>query len=86
MSNKHLQDWLGRATFDERERVATAAGTSVGYLWQLAGSHRKASPLLAAELQKASVNSPAGQLTVAGLRPDLQLLLAASGRSKTKAN
>lgn len=68
--NDHLRKWLAKSPTDERERVAKKAGTSVGHLRQLAGGHRKASPELAERLQEAS----AGDLTIAGLRPDLVLL------------
>lgn len=67
-----LREWLHGATDAERERVATAAGTSVAYLWQLAGGHRKASIELASRLQSASD----GALTVSGLRPDIHALIA----------
>lgn len=65
--NAHLRTWLAKTPFDERERVAVVAGTSVGHLWQLAGGHRRASPALAERLEVAS----AGELSVAALRPDL---------------
>lgn len=63
----HLRDWLSTATNDRRQQVASAAKTSVGHLWQLAGGHRKASAELAERLQDASD----GEITIAGLRPDL---------------
>lgn len=67
-----LREWLHGSTEAERERLAKDAGTSVAYLWQLAGGHRKASIELASRLQGAS----AGALTIAGLRPDIHALLA----------
>ena len=65
--NDHLRDWLANAPNDRRQAVATAAKTTVGHLWQLAGGHRKASAELAERLQDASSN----EITIAGLRPDL---------------
>lgn len=65
--NDHLRDWLGKTPAEERDRVAKNAGTTVGHLWQLAGGHRKASAELAERLQDAS----SGEITIAGLRPDL---------------
>ena len=41
-------------TADEREEVAKQAGTTVDYLWQLAGGHRKPSVELAKRLEAAS--------------------------------
>ncbi len=38
---KTLQKFLRVATNAERELVASEAGTSVAYLYQLAGGHRK---------------------------------------------
>mgnify|MGYP003604983055 FL=1 len=65
--NDHLRDWLASAPNDRRQAVADAAKTTVGHLWQLAGGHRKASAELADRLQDAS----GGEITIAGLRPDL---------------
>ena len=67
-----LREWLHTANEAEREQLAKDASTSVAYLWQLAGGHRKASIELASRLQAAS----AGRLTIAGLRPDLPALIA----------
>lgn len=63
----HLREWLAKTPATRREEVAEQAGTSVGYLWQLAGGHRKAASDLAERLQDAS----RGEITIAGLRPDL---------------
>ena len=65
--NDHLRDWLASSPNDRRQAVADAAKTTVGHLWQLAGGHRKASAELADRLQDAS----GGEITIAGLRPDL---------------
>lgn len=67
--NDHLREWLATATSEHRCDVAAAAKTTVGHLWQLAGGHRKASAELAERLQDAS----GGEITIAGLRPDLIL-------------
>lgn len=63
----HLRGWLAKTPEPRRKEVADKAGTSVGYLWQLAGGHRKAASDLAERLQDASD----GEITIAGLRPDL---------------
>ncbi|QYX54580.1 hypothetical protein K3F44_09915 [Pseudomonas sp. S07E 245] len=65
--NDHLREWLATASNDRRRDVAAEAKTTVGHLWQLAGGHRKASVDLAERLQDAS----GGEITIAGLRPDL---------------
>lgn len=67
-----LREWLRGATENERDALAKGAGTSVAYLWQLAGGHRKASIELASRLQAASN----GAITVAGLRPDICALIS----------
>lgn len=67
--NDHLRTWLAKAPVERRKQVANAARTTVGHLWQLAGAHRKASAALAERLQEASQ----GEITIAGLRPDLVL-------------
>lgn len=65
--SQQLRDWLGQTPNPKRQEVADTAGTSVAYLWQLAGGHRKASLEMAKRLQDAS----AGALTIEGLRPDI---------------
>lgn len=62
-----LRNWLSNNPQAQREIVANEAGTSVAYLWQLAGGHRKASLEMAKRLQDAT----AGNLTIEGLRPDI---------------
>ncbi|MCP1446421.1 transcriptional regulator with XRE-family HTH domain [Pseudomonas sp. GGS8] len=69
-----MQEWLKKATAKERDQVAAEAGTSVGYLYQIAGGHRKPSLELSKKLQAASC----GELTIQGLRPDLYQLLTDS--------
>lgn len=50
-----LGRFLKDATPDERSRVASNAGTSVAYLYQLAGCHRKStSASLAIALEQAT--------------------------------
>ena len=68
--NEHLRHWLAGAPPERREEVAKKAGTSVGHLWQLAGGHRRASVELATRLQDASGD----EITIAGLRPDLEAM------------
>lgn len=80
--SSQLREWLRGASDAERERVAKAAATSVAYLWQLAGGHRKPSIELASRLQVAS----SGTLTLAGLRPDIQALIATSGVSEATSD
>lgn len=65
--SQQLRDWLHSTKQPARESAASEAGTSVAYLWQLAGGHRKASLELAKRLQEAT----RGNLTIAGLRPDV---------------
>ncbi len=65
--SQQLRDWLAKASTEERESLAKEARTSVAYLWQLAGGHRRASLKLAKKLQDAS----GGKLTIEGLRPDI---------------
>ncbi|MAB24950.1 MAG: hypothetical protein CMK78_11465 [Pseudomonadales bacterium] len=72
--NNHLRDWLAQAPNSRRESVAAEAGTTVGHLWQLSGGHRRASAELAMRLQKAS----GGEITLAGLRPDISELVQQS--------
>lgn len=67
-----IKEWLTSASEDERERVAREARTSVAYLYQLAGGHRKASLELADRLRVATN----GSLTIAGIRPDLHQILS----------
>ena len=62
-----LQQWLSKTPNDQREAVAEEAKTTVAYLWQLSGGHRKASLELAKRLRDAT----GGALTIEGLRPDI---------------
>lgn len=65
--SQQLRDWLGQTADPQRQELADKAGTSVAYLWQLAGGHRKASLEMAKRLQDASGK----KLTIEGLRPDI---------------
>ncbi|MFV0276183.1 MAG: hypothetical protein ACK5HY_03225 [Parahaliea sp.] len=47
-----LKYFLKMATKRERAEVATACNNSVSYLYQIAGNHRYASPLLATQIEK----------------------------------
>lgn len=49
-----MQSWLSTATDDERRRVAQEAGISFGYLWLIAGGHRKPSEDVAVRLHMAT--------------------------------
>ena len=46
--------WLQKADVDARELLAKKADTSVAYLYQIAGGHRRASAELAIALEAAS--------------------------------
>lgn len=63
----NMREFLNAIDQAERERFAKNAQTSVGYLWLLAGDHRRPSPKLARRLHEAS----GGRMTLAELRPDL---------------
>lgn len=76
-----ISEWLNSHCDNERKKLAEAASTSVGYLWQLAGGHRKASLELAVRLNKASK----GALTLEGMRPDLVEILTKTKRSRKAA-
>lgn len=61
-----LQTLLRTIEPREREALAKRAKTSVGYLYLLAGGHRKPSPKLARKLVTVEP-----RLTLPDLRPDL---------------
>lgn len=65
--SQQLRKWMADTPTQKREAVAAKAQTSVAYLWQLSGNHRKASLELAKRLQDASNR----ELTIEGLRPDV---------------
>jgi DNA-binding transcriptional regulator YdaS (Cro superfamily) len=55
-------------SIDEKERIAVAekAGTTVGYLWQISGNHRKPGALLARKIERVT----GGRVKASSLRPD----------------
>ena len=73
-----ISEWLNSHCDSERKQLAESAHTTVGYLWQLAGGHRKASLELASRLSTASK----GSLTLEGIRPDLAELIKPARRKK----
>jgi len=62
-----MRSYLLGVSPEKREEVAKEADTSVAYLFQLAGGHRKASPDLARSIQSATN----GAVTKEELRPDI---------------
>jgi DNA-binding transcriptional regulator YdaS (Cro superfamily) len=62
-----LADYLRALETREREQLADKAGTSVAYLYQIAGKHRRASKELALKIETAS----GCEVTRQELRPDL---------------
>lgn len=67
-----VKQWIKESSDDERSAVAAAAGTTVAYLWQLAGNHRKPSPKLAIALEVASRNvTPDRVILRTFTRPDI---------------
>jgi DNA-binding transcriptional regulator YdaS (Cro superfamily) len=49
-----LSDYLRSLKDQQRQALAIAAGTKVGYLYQLAGGHRRPSNDLALRIEEAS--------------------------------
>lgn len=47
-----LKTFLRKVTKQERAEVAAACNSSVGYLYQIAGGHRYASPLMATRIER----------------------------------
>lgn len=56
MNPRHtpLAEWMRIASPDERDRLATLAGTSVNYLYQLAACRREPKVGLAFEIERAT--------------------------------
>jgi DNA-binding transcriptional regulator YdaS (Cro superfamily) len=50
-----LKEWLAQADPVQRLAVAKAAGTSIGYLYQLAGGHRRSSADKAIAIEHATM-------------------------------
>lgn len=71
-----MQAWLASATPEERKRVADASGISVGYLWLIAGGHRKPSEEVATNLHKAT----AGKISAFSFFPRLAALADIAAR------
>ncbi|WP_148049699.1 hypothetical protein [Pseudomonas brassicacearum] len=69
-----MQAWLTNACTDERQRVADESGISVGYLWLIAGGHRKPSEDVAAKLHKAT----SGRVSAFSFFPKLAAIAAES--------
>ena len=67
-----MQRWLTKARNEERQRVADEAGISVGYLWLIAGGHRKPSEDVATKLHKAT----AGEVSAFSFFPKLAAIAA----------
>lgn len=61
-----MKTFLKQASPTEREALAEEVGTSVGYLYLLAGDHRRPSPALCHRLVAAQ-----GKLSLSELRPDI---------------
>ena len=60
-----LKIFLKMASKRERAEVAVACNDSVSYLYQIAGNHRRASPLLATQIERHTrtvANLSAGRL------------------------
>lgn len=62
----NIKSFMQQATPDEREALAKAVNSSVGYFYLLAGGHRKPSAALCKKLVRAEP-----KLTLSGLRPDI---------------
>lgn len=62
-----IKTYLRSTNPDERNRVAREAGTTVAYLYQIAGGHRTPGPKMALAIERAT----SGQVTRSELRPDL---------------
>jgi hypothetical protein len=67
-----MQSWLSGASSEERERVATAACISVGYLWLIAGGHRKPSEDVATRIHAAT----SGRVSAFSFFPKLAAIAA----------
>ena len=68
----NLRDWLNQAKPEERQALAEKVGTTVPYLWQLAGKHRKGSATLIVAIARASKEvTPDREMTPAALRPEI---------------
>lgn len=71
-----MQRWLASATPEERKRVAEASGISVGYLWLIAGGHRRPSEEVATNLDRAT----SGKISAFSFFPRLAALAGIAAR------
>jgi hypothetical protein len=62
-----MQTYIRSLDREEREAFAGRADTTVGYLYQIAGKHRRPSPEMTLRLARAS----RGSLRPEDLRPDI---------------
>lgn len=62
-----LKEYIRFLTPEERQAFAVKANTSVGYLYQLAGGHRKAGALLAKNIEIITSR----RVKAVDLRPDI---------------
>ena len=67
-----MQRWLTKACYVERQRVADEACISIGYLWLIAGGHRKPSEDVATKLHKAT----SGEVSAFSFFPKLAAIAA----------
>mgnify|MGYP003602618972 CR=1 FL=1 len=67
-----MQRWLTKACNEERQRVADEAGISIGYLWLIAGGHRKPSEDVATKLHEAT----SGEVSAFSFFPKLAAIAA----------
>lgn len=68
----HLKTWLNQSSEEERTNLAGAANTTVGYLWQIGGSHREAGAKLARRIEQATKTITPDRVVLAEeLRPDI---------------
>lgn len=78
-----LADWLRAATPEERERMATLAGTKVNYLYQLAGCARSVPKADLAfgieEATKVLHTETAGRLPIITARTVATMCVACAG-------
>lgn len=63
-----FKDYFSSLSSDEKSSLASAMGTSVAYLSQIAHGHRKAGANLLLKIESAT----SGKVTPYDLRPDLQ--------------
>lgn len=70
----NVREWLDKTKMPERLAVAQdrRVKTTIDYMYQLAGNHRRPSPRLALALEDASKeHTPDFVMTAAALRPDI---------------